>query len=73
MNSLHKWPHIHVCALDWWCWKQTYQVGAPMRVHYKTKFWDIPVLTWYANHRQRKIWGDTWSNLIRKPGVRRSQ
>lgn len=56
-NSIKRWPYIHNCYFSLECWCEMYLYGAPMRVHFKDKYWTVPgPIKWYSNRRHEIMW-----------------
>lgn len=58
VNTLTRWPYVHICFLDLSCWCEWWLYGMPMRIHYKKDwFWTVPGPTlWISNYRNKILW-----------------
>lgn len=73
LNTLVVWPHVHLCLLDWSCWRELWECGSPPRLYYRRMaradevhdpdgytypYLDIPGLKQLAAWRWDRLWGD---------------
>ena len=55
-GDLRRWPYIHLCPLDAWCWYCFFAFGAPLRLHYRDRYTEIVGLLWLANKISERTW-----------------
>ncbi len=55
-GNLKRWPYIHLCPLDLWCWYCFFAFGSPLRLHYKDRYTEIIGLAWLADRISDHRW-----------------
>lgn len=63
-GRLRRWPYIHFCPLDLWCWYCFFAFGSPLRLHYRDRFWEIPGLYRWANWISDRRWD--WDHPVER-------